>query len=64
MPSHMAFSADSATAFITLQGSDQLAAVDLSTQQVKWAMPAGKQPAGVYMTPDNKYLLVGVMDSD
>ena len=45
MPSHMAFSADSATAFITLQGSDQLAAVDLSIQQVKWAMPAGKQPA-------------------
>jgi YVTN family beta-propeller protein len=64
MPSHMAFSADSALAFITLQGSDELAAVDLSTQKVKWTMPVGKQPAGVYMTPDNKYLLVGVMGSD
>ncbi|MFC5475351.1 cytochrome D1 domain-containing protein [Paraherbaspirillum soli] len=64
MPSHMAFSADSALAFITLQGSDEIAAVDMATQKVKWIMPIGKQPAGIYMTPDNKYLLVGVMGSD
>jgi len=64
MPSHMAFTADSRLAFISLQGSDELAAVDLATQKVKWTMPIGKQPAGVYMTPDNKYLLVGVMGSD
>ncbi|AMO99223.1 lactonase, 7-bladed beta-propeller family protein [Collimonas arenae] len=64
MPSHMAFTADSSLAFISLQGSDELAAVDLATQKVKWTMPIGKQPAGVYMTPDNKYLLVGVMGSD
>lgn len=64
MPSHMAFTADSTLAFISLQGSDELAAVDLATQKIKWTMPVGKQPAGVYMTPDNKYLLVGVMGSD
>ncbi|WP_108442355.1 cytochrome D1 domain-containing protein [Glaciimonas sp. PCH181] len=64
MPSHMTFSADSSLAFITLQGTDEIAAVDLATQTVKWTMPIGKQPAGIYMTPDNKYLLVGVMGSD
>ena len=64
MPSHMTFSADSTLAFITLQGTDEIAAVDLATQTVKWTMPIGKQPAGIYMTPDNKYLLVGVMGSD
>lgn len=64
MPSHMAFTSDSSLVFISLQGSDELAAVDLATQKIKWIMPIGKQPAGVYMTPDNKYLLVGVMGSD
>ncbi len=47
-----------------LQGSDELAAIDLSIQQVKWIIPASNKPAGVYMTPDNQYLLVSVIDSD
>ncbi|MGN6702214.1 MAG: cytochrome D1 domain-containing protein [Burkholderiaceae bacterium] len=64
MPSHMAFSADSSTAFITQQGSDQVSAIDLATQTVKWTMPVGKLPAGITMTPDDKYLLVGIMGSD
>src|SRR3984885_159720 len=38
MPSHMAFSNDSKTVFVTLQVSGELAAVDLATQQVKWKM--------------------------
>ena len=64
MPSHMAFTADSALVFITQQGTDEISAIDLATQTVKWTMPIGKQPAGIYMTPDNKYLLIGVMGSD
>lgn len=64
LPSHMAFSADSKTVFITQQGSDQISAIDLATQQIKWTMPVGKLPAGIAMTPDNKYLLVGIMGSD
>ena len=63
LPSHMAFSADSKTVFVTLQGSDQITAIDLATQQVKWIMPVGKLPAGIVMTPDDKYLLVGIMGS-
>ena len=64
MPSHMAFSADSTTAFITQQGSNEISAVDLATQTVKWTMPVGNLPAGIAMTPDDKYLLVGIMGSD
>ncbi len=64
LPSHMAFSADSSTAFITRQGTNQVSAIDLATQTVKWTMPVGKLPAGIMMTDDDKYLLVGIMGSD
>ena len=64
LPSHMAFSADSSTAFITQQGSDEVSAIDLATQTVKWTLPVGKLPAGITMTPDDKFLLVGIMGSD
>ncbi len=64
MPSHMAFTADSSTVFVTLQDTNELVAIDLARQEVLWKMPAGKTPAGVYITPDQKYLLIGVMGSD
>ncbi len=64
LPSHMAFDAASTTVFITHQGSDQVSAIDLATQKVKWTLPVGKLPAGIAMTPDDKYLLVGIMGSD
>ncbi|ELX12890.1 WD40/YVTN repeat-like-containing protein [Janthinobacterium sp. HH01] len=64
LPSHMAFNAASNMVFITQQGSDQVSAIDLSTQTLKWTMSVGKLPAGIAMTPDDKYLLVGIMGSD
>jgi len=64
LPSHMAFNAASNMVFVTLQGSDQVSAIDLTTQAVKWTLPVGKLPAGIAMTPDDKYLLVGIMGSD
>ena len=64
LPSHMAFSADSSAVFITRQGSNQVSAIDLATQTIKWTMTVGKLPAGIAMTPDDKYLLVGVMGKD
>ncbi|MGO4379548.1 cytochrome D1 domain-containing protein [Pseudoduganella sp. RAF19] len=64
LPSHIAFDAKSTTAFITQQGSDQISAIDLKTQAIKWTMPVGKLPAGITMTPDDKYLMVGIMGSD
>jgi DNA-binding beta-propeller fold protein YncE len=64
MPSHMAFTNDSKTVFITLQVSGELAAIDLATQQVKWKMKVGKVPAGLWMTPGDKYLLIGITGAD
>lgn len=64
LPSHMAFTADSSTVFITQQGSDKISAIDLASQTVKWTMAVGKLPAGITMTENGKYLLVGIMGSD
>jgi YVTN family beta-propeller protein len=63
-PSHVWFSADSRYAFVTLQESDEVAAIDLESQQVAWRMKVGRQPAGIVVTPDDRYLLVGVMGED
>ena len=63
-PSHIAYTSDSKTAFITLQDSNELAAIDLDTQAVIWKMPTGKTPAGLWMTPGDQYLLVGITGED
>ena len=63
-PSHMAFSSDSQFVFVTLQESDEIAAIRLADQSVAWKMKVGRLPAGIWMTPDEKYLLVGVMGED
>jgi YVTN family beta-propeller protein len=63
-PSHVAFTADSKIAFITLQDSNELAAIDLDSQTVLWKMTTGKVPAGVWMTPGDQYLLVGITGED
>jgi len=64
MPSHIAFTNDSKTAFISLQVSGEVAAIDLATQTVKWKMKVGSVPAGLWMTPNDKYLLVGMTGAD
>jgi YVTN family beta-propeller protein len=63
-PSHVWFSADSRWAFVTLQESEEIAAIDLSSQAVAWKLKVGKLPAGIIMTPDDKHLLVGIMGED
>jgi YVTN family beta-propeller protein len=63
-PSHIAFTADSKIAFITLQDSSELAAIDLDTQTLLWKMPTAKVPAGLWMTPGDQYLLVGITGED
>jgi len=60
VPSHIAFDAASTIAFVSLQDSNELVAIDLATQAVKWKITVGKQPAGLWMTPDHKHLLVGM----
>ena len=62
-PSHIGFSPDSSTAYVTLQGTDQLIAIDLASGQRKWVAPVGKQPAGVFVRPSGT-VLVANMGSD
>lgn len=63
MPSHIAFSADSKTVFVTLQGTNGLTSIDLASGKVNWSQPVGRQPAGIITRP-NGNLLIGVMGSD
>lgn len=62
MPSHMAFTPDSAVVYISLQGSDKLAAIDLRTMEVLWTVAVGHTPAGVLWL--NGRVLVANMGSE
>ena len=62
-PSHMAFSSDSQFVFVTLQESDEIAAIRLADQTVQWKMKVGRLPAGIWMTPDEKAMWLGVRAS-
>ncbi len=62
MPSHVAFTPDSRTAFVTLQGVNRLIAIDTDTGAVRWEVRVGRAPAGV--TWHRGQLLVGNMGED
>ncbi len=47
MPSHLAYAPDSSMVYVSLQGTDRLAAIDLKRMAVLWDAPVGKTPAGV-----------------
>lgn len=63
MPSHTVFSQDEKTAYVTLQGDNELIAIDMATQSIVWKTPLGKTPAGLWITPKGM-LLVGIMGED
>ena len=47
MPSHVAYAPDSSVAYVTLQGTNRLAAFDLRSMSLLWAAESGSTPAGV-----------------
>ena len=59
-PSHVWIDSTSRTAYATMQDSDELVAIDLPTQTLKWRSPVGPMPADVFGTPDDKFLLIGL----
>ncbi|NCT85084.1 MAG: YncE family protein [Comamonadaceae bacterium] len=59
-PSHLNIDTKSTTLYVSLQDSDEVLAVDLATQAVKWKQPVGKMPADLYLSPDDRLLLVGL----
>jgi YVTN family beta-propeller protein len=63
-PSHLWIDSRSTVAYSTMQDSDELVAVDLATQQLKWRIKTGPMPADVFSTPDDRFLLVGLTGGD
>ena len=59
-PSHVWIDSKSATAYVSMQESDELVAIDLATETIKWRFKTGSLPADVFGTPDDKLLLVGM----
>jgi DNA-binding beta-propeller fold protein YncE len=64
LPSHVMIDRASKVAYISLQGTDRLMAIELATQNVLWEVEVGETPAGVYVTPDNRHILVGLTGDD
>ncbi len=63
-PSHLWIDSKSSTIYSTMQDSDELIAVDLASQSIKWRTRTGSLPADVYGTADDRLLLVGLTGSD
>lgn len=59
-PSHVIIDSKSTVVYASLQDSDQLIAIDLATQTPRWTHPSGKMPADVFLSADDKTLLVGL----
>ncbi len=62
MPSHINYSPDSRTVFVSLQGTDSLMAVDVQSGKPLWTARIGSAPAGVLWHEGR--LLVGIMGAD
>jgi DNA-binding beta-propeller fold protein YncE len=62
MPSHLDYAPDSSRVFVSLQGSDNMVAIDLNRLAVAWTAKIGKTPAGVLW--HNGRVLVADMGTD
>ncbi|MBI5276268.1 MAG: beta-propeller fold lactonase family protein [Burkholderiales bacterium] len=63
-PSHIWIDSRSSIAYVTMQDSDELVAIDLASQSLKWRVKTGPMPADVYGAQDDRVLLVGLTGSD
>jgi YVTN family beta-propeller protein len=63
-PSHLWIDSRSSVAYSTMQDSDELIAIDLARQEIRWRIKTGPMPADIFGTPDDKTLLVGLTGSD
>jgi len=62
MPSHLTYAPDSSTVYVTLQGTNQVAAIDLNRMDLLWTRGVGKTPAGILWNKGR--LLIANMGSD
>ena len=59
-PSHLYIDSKSTVVYVSLQDSDELAVIDLATQAIRWKTKTGRMPADIFLTRDDKHLLVGL----
>ena len=59
-PSHQWIDSKSSVIYASMQDSNELVAVDIATQSVRWRVPTGKLPADVYLTADDKFVFLGL----
>lgn len=59
-PSHLQIDSKSTVVYASMQDSDEIMAIDLASQKPRWKVPVGKLPADIYLTPDDKWLLVAL----
>ena len=59
-PSHLFIDTRSTVCYASLQDSNELLAIDLATQAPRWKIRTGKMPADVFLTADDRHLLVGM----
>ena len=59
-PSHIYIDSRSTVAYVTMQDSNELIAIDLATQAPRWKVPVGKLPADVFLSRDDKFLMVAL----
>lgn len=59
-PSHLWIDSKSTTLYSSMQDSDELIAIDIATQAIKWRVPTGPTPADVFLAPDDRTLLLAL----
>ena len=59
-PSHLNIDSKSTVVYASMQDSDEVMAIDLATQKTRWKIKVGKLPADLYLTADDRTLLVGL----
>jgi DNA-binding beta-propeller fold protein YncE len=59
-PSHLFIDSRSTVVYVSLQDSDELMAIDLATQATRWKVAVGRMPADVFLTADDRTLLVAL----
>lgn len=59
-PSHLFIDNRSTVVYVSLQDSDELLALDLLSQAVRWKIKVGRMPADLYLSPDEKRLFIGL----
>ena len=63
-PSHLWIDSKSTTVYASMQDSNELVAIDLASQSIKWRTPTGAMPADIFGLPADKHLLVALTGSD